>query len=83
MRMNPTPGAEPGRRDHAAARRPRASGRIRTLTQGPDGALWLTTSNGSNDRIVRIAPTATAPYAAVGHLVSASGVTLVRTGSRA
>jgi glucose/arabinose dehydrogenase len=32
-------------------------GRIRTVRQGPDGSLYLTTSNGSGDRVVRITPT--------------------------
>ena len=49
--------------------------------QGPDGALWLTTSNGTNDSIVRIAPTATVPFARRGQLVLPSGVTLARTGT--
>lgn len=31
-------------------------GRLRSLVVGPDGALYVTTSNGSGDRIVRIAP---------------------------
>ena len=31
-------------------------GRLRTVVQGPDGALYVTTSNGSGDRIIRIAP---------------------------
>jgi glucose/arabinose dehydrogenase len=31
-------------------------GRLRSVVQGPDGALYVTTSNGSGDRIVRIAP---------------------------
>lgn len=31
-------------------------GRIRTVRQGPDGSLYLTTSNGSNDRVIRITP---------------------------
>jgi glucose/arabinose dehydrogenase len=31
-------------------------GRLRTPVQGPDGALYVTTSNGSNDRILRIQP---------------------------
>ena len=31
-------------------------GRLRTVRQGPDGSLYITTSNGSGDRIVRITP---------------------------
>ena len=31
-------------------------GRLRSVIQGPDGALYVTTSNGSGDRIIRIAP---------------------------
>ncbi|CAL8978093.1 Aldose sugar dehydrogenase YliI [Propionicimonas sp. T2.31MG-18] len=31
-------------------------GRIRTVEQGPDGALYFTTSNGSGDGIYRLAP---------------------------
>ena len=29
-------------------------GRIRTVEQAPDGALWITTSNGSDDLVVRL-----------------------------
>ncbi|MDQ2914334.1 MAG: PQQ-dependent sugar dehydrogenase [Chloroflexota bacterium] len=32
-------------------------GRIRTVRQGPDGSLYLTTSNGGADRVIRITPT--------------------------
>jgi glucose/arabinose dehydrogenase len=32
-------------------------GRIRTVQQGPDGALWFTTSNGSSDGVYRLTPT--------------------------
>ncbi|HEY7624666.1 MAG TPA: PQQ-dependent sugar dehydrogenase [Candidatus Limnocylindria bacterium] len=32
-------------------------GRIRTVRQGPDGSLYLTTSNGTGDRVIRITPT--------------------------
>ena len=32
-------------------------GRLRSVTQGPDGALYITTSNGSNDRVLRVAAT--------------------------
>ena len=31
-------------------------GRLRSVVQGPDGALYVTTSNGSGDQIIRIAP---------------------------
>lgn len=31
-------------------------GRIRTVQQGPDGALYLTTSNGSGDQILKVTP---------------------------
>jgi glucose/arabinose dehydrogenase len=30
-------------------------GRLRACVQGPDGALYLTTSNGTGDRIIRVA----------------------------
>ena len=32
-------------------------GRLRTLVVGPDGALYVTTSNGTADRIIRLMPT--------------------------
>ena len=32
-------------------------GRLRTARQGPDGFLYLTTDNGSADRVIRITPT--------------------------
>jgi glucose/arabinose dehydrogenase len=31
-------------------------GRLRAVTAAPDGSLLVTTSNGSGDRIIRIAP---------------------------
>lgn len=31
-------------------------GRLRSVVQGPDGALYVTSSNGSGDRIIRVAP---------------------------
>lgn len=80
MRMNPTPGPS---RVVETTTLPQAEGlgRIRTLVQGPDGALWLTTSNGSNDKIVRIAPTAKVAVRSPGQLVLGSGVALARTGT--
>jgi glucose/arabinose dehydrogenase len=33
-----------------------AYGRLRGAVRGPDGALYLTTSNGSNDKILRVTP---------------------------
>jgi glucose/arabinose dehydrogenase len=80
MRFRPTPSTSPVA---STVRLPQAQGygRIRTVQQGPDGALWFTTSNGTNDRIVRIAPTASAPAVPRGSLVSGSGVTAARTGT--
>jgi len=31
-------------------------GRLRSATQGPDGALYLTTDNSSNDQVIRVIP---------------------------
>ena len=31
-------------------------GRLRTLVVGPDGSLYVTTSNGTADRIIRLTP---------------------------
>ena len=57
-------------------------GRIRTVQQGPDGALWFTTSNGGGtDKIGRIAPTARPAVLAPGQQVSATGVSAVQVGS--
>lgn len=35
-------------------------GRLRGVRRGPDGALYVTTSNGSDDKILRVAPLSTA-----------------------
>ena len=80
MRMHPTPGPS---RVVATTTLPQVEGlgRIRTLVQGPDGALWLTTSNGTGDRIIRVAPTAKVAVRSPGQLVLPSGVALARTGT--
>lgn len=80
MRMNPTPGVSPV---VSTTRLPQGEGlgRVRTAQEGPDGALWLTTSNGTDDKIVRVAPTDTVPAKTAGQLVSDTGVALVRTGT--
>lgn len=44
-------------------------GRLRTPLQGPDGSLYVSTSNGSNDRILRITP---APLEDLLHLRNAA-----------
>lgn len=31
-------------------------GRLRAVREAPDGSLWITTSNGGNDRILRVTP---------------------------
>ncbi|WP_419944816.1 PQQ-dependent sugar dehydrogenase [Candidatus Poriferisodalis sp.] len=36
-------------------------GRLRTPMLGPDGALYVTTSNGSDDKILRVAPSGRSP----------------------
>jgi hypothetical protein len=47
---------------------------------GPDGSLWFTTSNGTNDKIVRITPKATVPTLTGGSLISSVGVSAARSG---
>lgn len=44
-------------------------GRLRAVRMGPDGNLYITTSNGSNDQILRVSPPAAtpAPYPADLH----------------
>jgi glucose/arabinose dehydrogenase len=34
-------------------------GRLRAVRSGPDGALYVTTSNGDDDKVLRIAPAGT------------------------
>jgi len=31
-------------------------GRLRSAVQGPDGALYVTTDNGTNDALLRVTP---------------------------
>ena len=45
----------PGRGPHPSAL-PGDFGRIRAVARAPDGSLWITTSNGSNDKVVRLRP---------------------------
>lgn len=59
-----------------------AYGRIRTVQQGPDGALYFTTSNGGGrDVIGRIAPTAAPSTVDAGRNVASTGVSAARVGS--
>ena len=59
------------------------SDRIRTVQQGPDGALYYTTSNGSGDKIVKLTPVAPRglPTYRPGLDVSPVGVAAARTGN--
>lgn len=80
MRLSPTPTTDRVVETRRLALA-QGFGRIRTLQQGPDGSLYFTTSNGSNDRIVRITPTAAVPTLKAGQLISPIGVTVARTGT--
>ena len=57
--------------------------RIRAVQQGPDGALYYTTSDGSGDQIRRLTPTAARPLPpfSPGLDVSPVGVAAARTGT--
>ena len=81
MRFNPSPTTT---RPATVTRMAIAQGygRIRAVQLGPDGALWFTTSNGTDDKIVRITPRATVPRRSGGSLISPVGVTAARTGSQ-
>lgn len=61
-----------------------AWGRIREPQLGPDGNLYVTTDNGTNDKIIRIVPTTPGtPSVAVGSVILPSGgVSATRTGSQ-
>lgn len=48
-------------------------GRLRTPMMGPDGALYVTTSNGVNDRILRLRPSGS-PFGRVDRVVGRQGV---------
>jgi glucose/arabinose dehydrogenase len=57
-------------------------GRLRAAQLGPDGALYLTTSNGSDDKVLRVVPTPPTPPAyRPGLDISPSGVALARRGA--
>ncbi|TPG19169.1 PQQ-dependent sugar dehydrogenase [Pedococcus bigeumensis] len=56
-------------------------GRIRTVQTGPGGAIYVTTSNGSNDRVLRVSPTTTPQPYSPGLDVSPSGVSAVVQGT--
>lgn len=58
-------------------------GRIRTVQQGPDGALYFTTSNGADDKIVKLTPRPERPLPTyrAGLDVSPVGVAAARTGA--
>ena len=51
-------------------------GRLRTPMMGPDGALYLTTANGTNDRIIRVRPTGP-PFGALDRAAGRDGTVVV------
>ncbi len=56
-----------------------AWGRIRASTLGPGGQLYLTTSNGSNDRVIRVRPAATSVTRVAGADRYATAASLSRS----
>ena len=82
MRMNPNP-APAGSWRLAPLAQAEGFGRIRTLMQGPDGALSFTTSNGTNDTASCGSRPPRPPRVAGRQAgLAPSGVTLARTGTQ-
>ena len=62
---------------HVSPELNRSFGRLRTPMSAPDGSLLLTTANGSNDRILRISPSAS-PIGALDRVLKRSDGVSVR-----